>query len=185
MVEYVKSFNLELPVAFNYHGTPASSWPIGQRPVQHTSFNDYGSGEAYPDFWGVLYPSLATRFIRGANYPRDYEVITNRFNRAWDYTVKTVEQLKWEIFTILSNGGRAVVVDQPFHDGQIDDVVYERLNKVYGEVETKQDIFGGEPIKQVALYYSAKTRDWYAREHPSKYVLAFNGAYKSPLRLRS
>lgn len=165
-------------IVYNYLASPAHSWKIGLRPIQN-AMDDYGSTEAYPDFWGALYPSLQARFIQGVFEGKSNEIIANRFNRQWDYTVRPVEQLKWEIFTHRANGCRSFVVDQPWHDGQLDPIVYDRLGEVYSEMDEKEEIFGGEPIKCVGLYYSVKTRDLYAIDDHSKILSPFSGTYKA------
>lgn len=179
IIRYIKSLNSSLSVVFNDHGSPGFDWKVGQRPVQHALFNDYGTGEAYPDVFGFLYPSLETRFIRGLVENRPYEILTYRFNRGWDYTLKPIEQLRWEVFTYLANGAKVTIVDQPFYNGRVDKVVYDRIGKVYREAKDKEKFFEGTFLRWVGLYYSVKTRDWYARGNLDKYLLSFNGAYKA------
>jgi len=181
LLSMIKEMNPKLTVTFNYHGAPYCDWRIGQRPVQHSAFADYGTGEAYTNQFGIPYTSLYPRFLRGLEEGRPYEVITFRFNRNWDYTVKPVAHLQYEIMTYRSNGADVLIVDQPGYDGKIDEVVYDRIGRVYREAKEKEPLFGYPPLKHVALYYSAKTRDWYARETMEKYQLSFNGAFKALL----
>ena len=182
LVNMIKKTDRKLTVTFNYHGAPYCDWRIGQRPVQHSAFADYGVGEAYTGQFGIPYTSLYPRFLRGLVEGRPYEVATFRFNRNWDYTVKPVAHLQYEIMTYLANGANALIVDQPGYDGKIDQVVYDRIGQVYAEAKEKTPLFQGyQPLKHVALYYSAKTRDWYARETMEKYQLSFNGAFKAIL----
>jgi len=177
----IKKINPKLTVTFNYHGAPYCDWRIGQKPVQHSVFSDYGTGEAYTNQFGILYSSLYPRFLRGLVEGRPYEVITFRFNRNWDYTVKPVAHLKYEIMTYRANGASVLIVDQPGYNGKIDKVVYDRIGEVYREVKEKESLFDYPSLKHVALYYSAKTRDWYAREAMEEYQLSFNGAFKALL----
>lgn len=177
----VKAIDPKLMVTFNYHGAPYCDWRIGQRPVQHSAFSDYGTGEAYTNQFGIPYTSLYPRFLKGLIEERPYEVITFRFNRNWDCTIKPVAHLQYEIMTYRSNGADVLIVDQPGYDGKIDEVVYDRIGRVYREAKEKEHLFGYQSLRHVALYYSAKTRDWYARESMEKYQLSFNGAFKALL----
>ncbi len=177
----IKKLNPDLSVIYNYHGAPGFTWKTAQRPVQHILYNDYGTGEAYTSAFGFAYTSLYPRFLRGLVDDRPYEVVTSRFNRSWDYTTEPVAHLKWEVLTYLSNGAASYIVDQPGYDGLVDPVVYERIGEIYGEVKEKQEYFGYPPIKQVGLYYSVKSRDWYGRDDMESYLLPFNGAFKALL----
>lgn len=181
LVKTVKDINPNLSVTFNYHGAPCFDWRVGQRPVQHSALADYATGEAYTNPFGIPYTSLYPRFLRGVAEGRPYEVITYRFNRHWDYTVKPVAHLQYEIMTYRANGAGVLIVDQPGYDGKIDEVVYDRIGQVFKEAKEKESLFQYQPLTHVALYYSAKTRDWYAREAMEEYQLAFNGAFKAIL----
>ena len=180
VVAEIKKISPETSVFFNYHGHPPYSWDMGMRPFQHSRFNDYNCCETYPSEEGVIHPSRGARFLEGLG--KTFGIFIGRFNRAWDYTTKPIPQLKWEVFTALANGANHVsLIDQPFHDGRLDEVVYNRLSPVYKEVKEKIALFRGMPIKHVALYYSVKTRDWYGREKSDRYLISFNGAFKSLL----
>ena len=178
VVTEIKKIAPNLSVIFNYHGSPGFDWKVGQRPIQHILFNDYGTGEAYSMAFGTGYPGMESRFLRGLVKNRPFEVLTSRFHRS-DYSINPVNHLKWEVFTFLSNGAAATVVDQPFPDGSLDPIVYDRIGDVYQEAREKRELFGGTPLKYIGLYYSVKTRDWYGRGDIKKTLLSFNGAYKA------
>jgi len=92
IIRHIKELNSQLSAVCNYHATPSWSWEGGHRPVEHTLFNDYATAEAYPDNFGAVTPSLAPRFLRGLVRNRPYEILTYRFNRSWDYTLKPLNQ---------------------------------------------------------------------------------------------
>jgi hypothetical protein len=57
--------------------------------------------------------------------------------------------------------------------------VYERLGRVYSEAKEKEQYFGQPHVREVGLYYSLKSRDWYGREKQEKYQDAFIGAHRA------
>jgi hypothetical protein len=57
--------------------------------------------------------------------------------------------------------------------------VYERLGRIYSEAKEKEPYFGQQHVREVGLYYSLKSRDWYGREKPEKYQDAFIGAHRA------
>ncbi len=72
-----------------------------------------------------------------------------------------------------------LIVDTPEDDGNsLDPVAYERFATLFKEAKEKSEYFGHEHLRQVGLYFSAKTRDWYGREDPQRYFRAFVGAHR-------
>ena len=175
----VHSVKPDLPMDFNYHGSPGFDWRAGQKPIMHTTFNPQGSGESYPAAFGVHYTSFEARFLKDLIPDRPAEIVTSRFNGLWDYTVKQEAGLKWELTTALSHGCKVMVVDQNLHDGSVDPLVYDRLAPVYREIEEKRELWGGTPLKFAALYYSVSSRDFYARGDLPKYLLSAGGAFRA------
>jgi hypothetical protein len=52
------------------------------------------------------------------------------------------------------------------------------MGAVFRDVKEKKESFGHEPVLQVGLYFSARTRDWYGREDPQRYFHSFVGAHR-------
>jgi hypothetical protein len=87
--------------------------------------------------------------------------------------------MKWEVFTYLAHGTQCTVVDKVNYDGTQDPLAYERLGEVFGEAREKREYFNHKPVQDVGLYYSSRSRDWYAKEDAPKYFAAFSGAHKA------
>jgi hypothetical protein len=168
-----------LEIDFNYHGSPGFDWRAGQRPVEHASFSAQSTGESYPAAFGVHYTTMEARFLKGLFPGRPAEIVTSRFGGLWDYTIKPEAQLRWELCTALANGCKAMVVDQNLLDGTVDPLVYERVGEVFGEIERKRELWGGEPLRFAGLYYSCSSRDFYARGDLPRYLLSFGGAFRA------
>jgi hypothetical protein len=102
-----------------------------------------------------------------------------------DFTVRPVAEMKWEVMTYLAHGALCTIVDKAGYDGRSDPVVYERLGEIFGEARQKREYFGHQPVQEVGLYYSGRSRDWYGREDAPNYQRAFWGAHKALIELET
>jgi hypothetical protein len=176
----VRSAEPGLSIGYNYHGQPPFSWEVAMRPVSHCQIGDYNTGEAMPNWQGHGYPSLVTTFARGARPNAPTMMATSKCVRGYtDYTLRPELHLKWEVFLYFAHGAHAFVIDDALFDGTIQPQTYERLGRVFAEVKEKEPYFGHEHVREVGLYYSFKSRDWYGREKPALYENAFMGAYRA------
>ena len=177
---FVRSKRPDLSVMYNYHGTPPNSWQEGMLPVKHRLSSDYGTGEGYPMRFGHHYASLMSCFLSNLQPGTPWQGVTSRYTRALnDKTVRPLADLTWETLTYVAHGGMPLFVDTPEDDGlTLDRVAYERIGHVFSEVASKRRYVGHEPIRQVGLYFSAKTRDWYGKQDAQRYLAAFTGAHR-------
>ncbi|MCL5986172.1 MAG: alpha-L-fucosidase [Actinobacteria bacterium] len=177
----IKKIKPDMVAIFNYHGGPHQNWLEGQKPVMHSSYSDFTSHEIYPNEYGTMYSSIVPRYLRGVQPGKPAEILTSRFNYSWDYTLKPKAQYTWEVMTALANGVSIVTVDQPLHTGELDESVYKLIRDVYSYANSRKNVFKGNDPKLIAVYYSVKTRDFYARDNKEEYSLSFNGAMKALL----
>jgi len=171
--------NPDLVVVMNYHGSPNFDWRVGQQPVRHSLFSDLATGETYTPMLGDMYPGMEARFLRNLVPGKPVEMVSWRMNRFTDFTVKPITQLRWEAFTCAANGATNMLIDQPFADGRLDPAAYKLIKKVFHEIRDKKEYFVGDFVRQAALYYSCKTRDFYAMDHQKKFIVPVMGAYKA------
>lgn len=171
--------NSNLCVVMNYHGSPNFDWRVGQKPVRHSLFSDLGTGETYTPMLGDMYPGMESRFIRNLVPGKPFEMVSWRMNRFTDFTVKPLNQLRWEIYTCLANGGSAMLIDQLFYDGRPDPVAYEAMGQVFRDMEPIRPYVFADFVKHVALYYSCRNRDLYARDRQQDFIQPVMGAYKA------
>lgn len=177
---FVKSKRPDVAVDFNYHGYPPFSWIEGQLPVMHAMNGDFVTCEGLPWIFGHYNPSLLALFIAGARLGGPTQIATSR--SVYDYfdpTIRPVAEMKWEVLTYAAHGTQCTMVDKVNYDGTQDPLVYERLGQVFGEVREKREFFNHKPIQEVGLYYSSRSRDWFAKETAPKYFAAFSGAHKA------
>ena len=96
-----------------------------------------------------------------------------------DHTTRPVVDMEWEIFTFLAHGGMPLFVDTPNDDGTLDRLAYKRMAQVFKDVKKREAYFGFESVKEVGLYFSLKSRDWYGKDDPLRYLEAYVGAHKA------
>lgn len=177
---FVKSRDPKVTVDFNYHGYPPFSFEVGQRPVQHAGIGDFVTCES--GVWGFspLAVGLTAEFVRAATPGNRFQVVMQRGARFYhDQTTRPLIDMRWEMFSLLMHGAQVTIVDKTPFEGQIDPVAYGRIAELFREVNAKREHFGHQPVYDAGILYSVRTRDWYGREQPYKYITAFNGAHKA------
>jgi len=180
LAAHIQSINPRATVDFNYHGNPPFSFEVGQRPAQHASNGDFVTGET--GVWGfsALTVGLNAEFYRAATPGRRAQVAMQRGVRMYhDQTTRPLADLRWELFTLLAHGVFVTIVDKTGFDGGLDPVAYERIGAAFQEARAKRAQFGQQPVAEVGLYFSSRTRDWVGREQPANYFRSFQGAHKA------
>lgn len=180
LLTHVKTINPDATVDFNYHGNPPFSFEVGQRPVQHAGNADFVTGET--GVWGfsALGVGLNAEFYRAATPGLPYQVAIQRGVRMYhDQTTRPLNDLRWELFTLLAHGAFVTMVDKTGLDGKLDPVAYQRIGVAFQEALSKQAHFAGEPLYDIGIYFSSRTRDWRGRENPGHYFASFQGAHKA------
>ncbi len=177
---YIKSINPRATVDYNYHGNPPFGFEVGQRPVQHAGNSDFVTGET--GVWGfsALTVGLNAEFYRAAAPQQRVQVAMQRGVRMYhDQTTRPLNDLRWELFTLLSHGTFATMVDKTGLDGWLDPVAYQRIGAAFAEARDKRAHFGQTPVQDVGIYYNSRTRDWVGREKPLLWMQSFLGAHKA------
>jgi hypothetical protein len=96
-----------------------------------------------------------------------------------DQTTRPLQDIRWELFTLLAHGAFVTIVDKTGYDGWLDPVAYQRIGAAFADVREHREHFGQSPLREVGIYFSARTRDWYGRENPARYYAAFQGLHKA------
>ncbi len=156
----VKERSPQATFMFNYFGSPYAPPSIGLDATRQLGLSDCGSTEGYSEWHGLSFPSYAARLMRAAMRGRPYEVLTSRFVRTWDFTLRPTEQIKFEAFSVVANGGAVCLDDSPYHDGQPEPQVYAALAQAYGEIKAREPyLLEAEPVYYAGLYHSLKSRE--------------------------
>lgn len=178
--DFVKAGDPAVSVDFNYHGYPPFSFQVGQRPVQHAHIGDFVTCESGPWGFGALSSGLTAEFVRASGPGRPYQVVMQRGTRFYhDQTCRPLNDLRWEMFSLLARGAQVTTVDKTPYSGVMDPVAYRRIGQVFEEVLRKQAHFGQAPVYEAGLYYSGRARDWYGREDPPRYEQSLFGAHQA------
>lgn len=180
LTEHVRSKRSGVSVDFNYHGNPPFSWEVGQVPVAHARQGDFVTGET--GVWGfsALTVGFNAEWYRAATPNKPYQVAMQRGVRMYhDQTTRPLHDMRWEMFNLLSHGAFVTMIDKTAFDGTLDPVAYERMGSMLKEAQAKRQHFGQAPVRQVGVYVSTRTRDWYARNEPARYFQSLQGVHKA------
>ena len=180
LATHIRSIHPQATVDFNYHGNPPFSFEVGQRPVQHAGNGDFITGET--GVWGfsALTVGLNAAIYRAAAPHQRVQVAMQRGVRMYhDQTTRPLQDIRWELLTLLSHGAFVTMVDKTGFDGALDPLAYERTGEAFAEAQAKRPHFGHTPVADVGLYFSSRTRDWVGREKPAEWFLSFLGAHKA------
>ena len=135
---HIKSINPRATVDYNYHGNPPFSFEVGQRPVQHAGNADFVTGET--GVWGfsALGVGLNAEFYRASTPGKPFQVAMQRGVRMYhDQTTRPLNDIRWELMTLLAHGAFVTIVDKTAFDGSLDPVAYERFRECFAEVQTE------------------------------------------------
>ncbi len=180
LTEYIRSVDPKSTVDFNYHGAPPFSWDVGQTPVRHANNGDFVTGEAGLWAFGALTASFNAAWYRAATPDKPFQVAVQRGVRMYhDQTTRPLNDMRWEMFTLLAHGAFVTMIDKTAYDGWLDPVAYDRIGQLLGEARTKREHFGQSPVNEVGIYFSARTRDWIGRDQSPNYYQSVQGAHKA------
>ncbi len=180
LTRQVRSLGAGVTVDFNYHGNPPFSWEVGQMPVAHAGNGDFVTGEAGLWAFGALSASFNAEWYRAATPGKPFQVAIQRGVRMYhDQTTRPLNDLRWEMSTLLAHGAFVTVIDKTAYDGWLDPVAYVRFGEILGEARSKRAHFGHEPVREVGIYFSSRTRDWHGRDRPANWYPSVQGAHKA------
>jgi hypothetical protein len=180
LTDYIRSLDPRATVDFNYHGNPPFSWEVGQTPVRHAGNGDFVTGEAGLWAFGALSASFNAEWYRAATPEKPFQVAIQRGVRMYhDQTTRPLNDMRWEMFTLLAHGAFVTMIDKTAYDGWLDPVAYDRIGALLGEARANRAHFGHAPVREVGIYFSTRTRDWIGRDKPATWFQSVQGAHKA------
>lgn len=180
LTDHVRSLDPRATVDFNYHGNPPFSWEVGQTPVAHAGNGDFVTGEAGLWAFGALSASFNAAWYRAATPGKPFQVAVQRGVRMYhDQTTRPLNDMRWEMFTLLAHGAFVTMIDKTAYDGWLDPLAYERIGELLGEARRKRAHFGHLPVPEVGIYFGTRSRDWIGRDKPAAWFLGVQGAHKA------
>ncbi len=132
-------------------------------PVTHNAGLDYsrdGYVAAEIDPYGADYyrSGLEAKLWRARAAGRETELICHRTNGMFDFTLKPVEALRWEVATAVAHNAAVMFVDQPFADGTIDAAAYRELKKAFQAADDlKPHVTGTTPYAEALILTSERS----------------------------
>ena len=180
LTDHVRDLDPRVTVDFNYHGNPPFSWEVGQTPVVHAGNGDFVTGEAGLWGFGALSASFNAAWYRAATPDKPFQVAVQRGVRMYhDQTTRPLNDMRWEMFTLLAHGAFVTMIDKTAYDGWLDPVAYDRMGALLGEARVKRKEFGQAPVRELGIYFSVRSRDWIGRDKPGPWLQGVQGAHKA------
>lgn len=176
--ELVKAMDENVQMANNYWGYPYCSSIVGSRAIGSLQSADFVTGEAYTDWTGLNAPSFFTKYLRGVSQGKPYEALIGRFYNTWDFTAKPFVQLAYEAYTTVANGACVTIDDEPYHDGSIDEDLYDHIGEIFGNIQKREAYLGGTHKKYAAVFHSIATKDYYHENSVESFIKSIAGSYK-------
>ena len=94
-------------------------------------YDDYLASEFDTHGADFYLPSIRAKMFRARAEGKEVELIGHRFNKIWDFTLKPVPLMQFEVATAISHNCAMVYVDQPYFDGSLDPQVYGALKTAF------------------------------------------------------
>jgi hypothetical protein len=120
---------------------------------QRAEFLDNVDIEALPTaHWGYPYYPMMARFVRALGIP--FTGLTGRFQTEWaDFGgLKSKNQLRLEVASIVALGGGVSVGDQAPPSGSLDRAVYDTIGEAYEYLDDVEEYLSGAvPLAEAAL----------------------------------
>ncbi len=180
LVNHIKSIRPEATVDFNYHGNPPFSFEVGQRPVQHAGNADFVTGET--GIWGfsALGVGFNAEFYRASTPGKPFQVAIQRGVHMYhDQTTRPLNDIRWELFTLLAHGAFVTMIDKTGFDGSLDLIAYNRMGTAFAEALAKRAHFNHTPVYDIGLWFSSRSRDWIGRENSGRWFQSIQGAQRA------
>lgn len=138
------------------------AWKMGE-PDALNKTSDYGLWESQPASGSFLLHSIKVRYTRTLDVP--VQIMTVRFTEDWGMmSCKTAEQLKFELASIIANGGIPNIGDQVLPSGELQSGVYKILGEVFSFVEEREKFCLRSTSKRHIALIANNTANWYFDE---------------------
>jgi hypothetical protein len=127
-----------------------------------------------------LTASFNAAWYRSATPDKPFQIAVQRGVRMYhDQTTRPLNDMRWEMFTLLAHGAFVTMIDKTAYDGWLDPVAYDRIGGLLGEARANRAHFGHAPVREVGIYFSTRTRDWIGRDQPATWFQSVQGAHKA------
>jgi hypothetical protein len=120
--------------------------------------DDYVASEFDTHGADFYLPSIRAKLFRARAKGKEVELIGHRFNRQWDFTLKPLALMQFEVATAVGHNCAMMYVDQPYLDGSLDPQVYAALKNAF---KTADDLIpkvrATQPYAEIGLLSSERS----------------------------
>lgn len=118
---------------------------------------DYAGGDLYRD---PYIGSFTRKFYRSItkNSPFEYMVARSTPNLSVHTQIKSEDSLESAVLQTVAHHGATLIIDAIDPVGTLNKEVYRRIGKVFEKSSQYEQYMTGEPVEQVGVYYSLKSK---------------------------
>ncbi len=174
---YIKEMDPSLVVYFNSFPYELDDGEYQEASsVEKRKYFDFVDIESLPsDQWGYTHFPVAANYLN--KYDQEICMMNGKFHTAWgDFgSIRHPNALEYECFRAIANGAKVCVGDQLHPSGAIDVPVYERIGKVFGEIEQLEPwLEDTKKISEIGVLIPTKAGE----EDPAQGGKSEEGAYR-------
>jgi hypothetical protein len=125
-----------------------------------------------PWTFGALSASFNAARYRAATPGKPFQVAVQRGVRMYhDQTTRPLNDMRWEMLTLLAHGAFVTMIDKTAYDGWLDPVAYDRIGELLGEAPAMRDQSGQFDRMRASKMRRARSRRWRKNPFPIRYVM--------------
>lgn len=121
--------------------------------IEKRKYFDFLDIESLPsEQWGYTHFPVAANYLN--KYKKDICMMNGKFHTAWgDFgSLRHENALEYECFRAIANGAGVCVGDQMHPCGKLDQVVYERIGRIFQQIEHMEPwLYRTEKVREIAV----------------------------------
>ncbi len=162
-------------IAVTHNFAPAlANWVLGQ-PIAAARHDTFVAGDLYGDRIEQL---VVSKMLLHLSETRPAEFMTSLcVNLADHVRVKSEEQMRVQAAAATAMSSGFLFIDAINSDGTVNNDVYDRVGRVFASTEPYEQYLGGDPIEDVAVYFSGHSQMDFAENGPVINFIASKNKY--------
>jgi hypothetical protein len=143
-------------IAVTHNLAPAlANWVLAQ-PLSAAAHDTFVAGDLYGDRTEQL---VVSRLMLHLSETRPAEFMTSTCVKLADHVrLKSLEQMRAQAMAATAMSSGFLFIDAIDPAGTVNPLLYGRVGKVYLEMRPYEQFLGGEPIEDVAVYFSSHSQ---------------------------
>lgn len=152
--KYLKALDEDLEVYFNAFPYELDDGSDPQcSSIEKRKYFDFLDIESLPsEQWGYTHFPVAANYLN--KYKKDICMMNGKFHTAWgDFgSLRHENALEYECFRAIANGAGVCVGDQMHPCGKLDQMVYERIGRIFEQIEHMEPwLYRTEKVREIAV----------------------------------